>query len=93
MELKNHQGEWLINHPLQDLDGLENAVKNPEGSSHQIHLDIFLPQSLDKLFQLIGHDPTIETELPGKIITYGETKALRRRQIEGMSSRGRNKES
>jgi hypothetical protein len=47
-------GMWLIDHPLDDIDGIPQAVMNPEKRSLAIHLDIFMPESLRRLDRLIG---------------------------------------
>jgi hypothetical protein len=58
MGIKNHDGGWLINTPLQDIDGLEQASRQPGSRSLSIHLDVFVPESLQRLDALIGfHDP------------------------------------
>lgn len=46
-------GNWLIDHPLGDIDGLNLAANIPESRTRAIHLDIFMPRSLERLDNLI----------------------------------------
>jgi hypothetical protein len=34
-------GEWLISHPLQEIDGITQSVNFPDSRSATVHLDIF----------------------------------------------------
>jgi len=61
MELRNPNGSWLINHPLEDIDGLRQLMQNPETKSiTPFHLDIFVQQSIDKVLEYIGFAQTTE---------------------------------
>jgi len=55
-----HNAEWLIKHPFDDIDGLEEVIKNPALAS-RIHLDIFTTESLNKLRDIVDYDD--ETQL------------------------------
>lgn len=48
-------GGWLIDHPFGDIDGLEIASRQPE-REHDIHLDIFFPDSLQALRRILDYD-------------------------------------
>lgn len=45
-------GNWLIEHPLGDIDGIDIA-KRYSDREKAIHLDIFLPQSLEHLREIL----------------------------------------
>lgn len=47
-------GKWLINNPLGDIDGIDQACHSPETRTLSIHLDIFVPESLQRLDKLVG---------------------------------------
>lgn len=86
MQLKNQEGNWLIDHPFGDIDGITKALQNPELHSENVHLDIFVPESLDKIASLLG--ATSLTEAEG-ILTYEEARAFKFRTKEGGHSRGK----
>jgi hypothetical protein len=48
-------GDWLIDHPFRGIDGLESARREPVDEK-DIHLDIFFPESLRKLREIVDYD-------------------------------------
>ncbi len=79
MQLRNTEGNWLIDHPFGDIDGVSRAVQLPEKYSATVHLDIFVPTSLEKLARLLGVDDIGEAE---GLIGYKEHEDYRRRLRE-----------
>ncbi len=56
MKMKKSEG-WLIDHPLEDIDGIEMSLQFPETRGATIHLDIFNKESLEKLAAIIDISP------------------------------------
>lgn len=54
MNAKYKDGSWLISHPLEDIDSLNKASIN--GKENLLHLDIFFPESLRRLKQIVDFD-------------------------------------
>jgi hypothetical protein len=80
MKLKTHEGKWLIDHPFENIHGLETQEGNPTRSS-EIHLDIFLPQSLEKAAALLGVETFDECR---QLVTMAEAFNIKRRKmVEG----------
>lgn len=55
MAAKKDDSDWLIDHPLEDIDGIENAQRSPRREAF-IHLDIFFPKSIEALRSVIDLD-------------------------------------
>lgn len=53
MSIYDNEGKPVINHPMEDMDGIRNFHLGRATAYDQIHLDIFNPQSLEHLEQLI----------------------------------------
>ena len=75
MELRNTEGDWLIDHPMRDLDGLDRAVLRSGAYDFQIHLDIFVDKSLKRLCNLTGCVLT-EGGVEGPVVTYNESRTI-----------------
>jgi hypothetical protein len=79
MQLRNQEGDWLITHPFQDIDGFRQAGLNP----NRLHLDIFVPESLDRIARLLNVDSLADAE---GIVSFAEKwnldKEIRRRGKE-----------
>lgn len=60
-------GKWTIEHPLGDIDGVNIAQGNLD-RENAIHLDIFLPQSLEHLKEVVDFTDSrkIATMLEGQ---------------------------
>lgn len=56
MSVKNPDGSWMFSNPLDDIDGLDMAARNPKGRNAAQHLDIFSEQSLARLRQMVDID-------------------------------------
>lgn len=65
MKAKKPDGTWLIDHPMQDLDF--GIYRTPEST----HLDIFFPESIQRLFALINLEAN-----PHALISGAESFAL-----------------
>jgi len=61
------EGQWLIDHPFGDLDGVANATSNP-ARSHGIHLDIFFPDSIVALREVVDFDDPTRVLDPMKAV-------------------------
>lgn len=55
MAAKNPDGSWLVDHPFGDIDGLNMASRFPQRVP-TIHLDIFHPDSLPVLKEIVNFD-------------------------------------
>jgi len=49
--------DWLIDHPLKEVDGIDMAQRNPK-RAHSVHLDIFFPDSVRTLRRIVDIDNT-----------------------------------
>lgn len=65
---------WLITHPLEDIDGLD--AKRPAS----FHLDIFFPESLVTLREILDYDD------PNLLVDWREGVELRTAQAAGPAS-------
>ena len=71
------EGEWFIDHPFKDLhfpDGLEGSVN--------IHLDVFMPPSLEKMRKIVNFDD------PDVLVTPRQTRELSKFNIEYAEAQG-----
>ncbi len=55
MAAQKSKQQWLIRHPLQDIDGIAMAKKLAI-RARLIHLDIFFPNSLENLRHIVDYD-------------------------------------
>ena len=67
MQLRDNEGNWLISHPFEDIDGYKYALRNPE----RLHLDVFVPKSLDKVAKLLRVESLKDAE---GIVRYDERR-------------------
>jgi hypothetical protein len=58
MQMKKADGQWLIDHPIKDIDSIDFAEKFPTKRSATIHLDIFNKNSLVRLAHILDLSPT-----------------------------------
>lgn len=65
--------DWLISHPFGEIDGLQEARRDP-GREKSIHLDIFFPSSLELLRGIVDYDN------PAELVTIKEGAAWRNSQ-------------
>ncbi len=63
MSLKDEGGNWMFDHPFEDLDGITESLSNPRRNG-AIHLDIFGPRSLVNLQKFVDFND--ETQLIDK---------------------------
>lgn len=81
MLLTKPDGQWLIDYPLQDIDGWQYG-KEGNHKPEQIHLDIFVDESLQKLARLLGAENVKNAE---GLVGIREVMDRTRRQMrEGM---------
>lgn len=78
MALKNQDGGWLIDHPFGDIDGWQQILTGRLIDPEKLHLDVFIPESLEKLAKLLQVDHLDNCE---KIISYSERKEWRRKTL------------
>lgn len=50
------QRGWVIKHPFESIDGIATAIRTRR--ERALHLDIFLPESLDKLLESVDYRDT-----------------------------------
>jgi hypothetical protein len=78
MAIKNDRG-WLIDNPLQDIDGLNQSTRSADIKSLVLHLDIFVPESLRRLDQLIHlNDPEHLVEIRDGLKLKGLDRGMKR---------------
>jgi hypothetical protein len=70
-----HGDGWLINHPFDDIDGVGFAIREPERRSTGLHLDIFFPESLIGLGNILGVDQEALVDLMREGRRIRETSA------------------
>lgn len=46
---------WLVDHPMQDIDGIAKAIAMPD-KTYGIHLDVFFPDSIGVLSTIVDLD-------------------------------------
>lgn len=71
MAAKYENGMWRFNHPFDDLDGLEEAQRDPVRREPLIHLDLFFPASLERLRKIVNY------ENPANVIGWTERRRMR----------------
>lgn len=49
-------GVFLFNHPFEDIDGLKSTGRFSNHPEHIIHLDIFFPETLERIRRLVDLD-------------------------------------
>lgn len=59
-----HNGDWLIDHPLQVVDGIDKALRAPKVKSSCTHLDIFTEKSLSRLAGIVDISEKSEELIP-----------------------------
>lgn len=79
MSLKNQDGGWLINHPIEEIDGLSHARRNPEKMGMLVHLDVFVPASTERLLRLIGYSSEEGKVHPERLVGGREKRSVGRR--------------
>lgn len=57
MRMKNADGSWLIDHPIEEIDSIDYARNYPTERSTTVHLDIFNSDSLKRLSDILNIDP------------------------------------
>lgn len=76
---------WLIDHPMEDLDGLAYASRT--GQEGRIHLDIFYPDSLEALKGFVNIDD------PSQIMSLREYRDYERKvYLDYQQRRGKERE-
>jgi hypothetical protein len=71
MAARRPDGEWIVKHPFRDIDGLELACRSLR-REYAIHLDIFFPDSIVSLGQIVDIDN------PDNLINLRESAKLLR---------------
>jgi hypothetical protein len=89
MKLKSPEGNWLIQHPLEDINGFDLALRDPHQYSDVVHLDIFEPDSLIRAAKLLRTNNLNECNA---IVTMDEIINLGRRQYGEGRRTSRHKE-
>ncbi len=83
--MQNTSAEWLFDHPLRIVDGIEKALRHTENMNPFVHLDIYLGESLDTLARLLGITCWEEAK---EVVTLSEFKMrLRAEGREGIGMR------
>lgn len=84
MSLHSPDGSWLIDHPILDLHGYDYGVEG-KLQPEQIHLDIFVAESLQRLAQLLHIEKFEGSEA---VVSFKETLDRGRRELrEGKTRR------
>lgn len=84
MEARTEEG-YLINHPLDGIDGFQYGTEQFVGSELEriLHLDIFFPESLAKLREIVDYEDL------GKVRNFREVIDYRKREYETGGSKER----
>jgi hypothetical protein len=83
MSTKNTEGDWIIHHPMEDIDGLQpkRITQVPDG--RELHLDVFFAASLQRLFEVLGHSKEGQIVNPEAIISQKEKKERMKNEFFG----------
>lgn len=73
MEARLRDGQWAFNHPFDELDGIAEALQRPTERESGIHLDIFLPSSLQRLQKIVNFNRS------ENVLRWEEKKEIMRR--------------
>lgn len=79
---------WVIDHPIQTIDGIRHVLNNPERGKYMLHLDIFTSHSLARLESTIDFRNHPELLVPRRQgLRLKQELAGIPRQAEGQASR------
>jgi hypothetical protein len=88
MATKTPEGDWIIDHPLEDLDGVMEKRTEIVLDGSALHLDIFFAVSLQRLFEVIGYSQEGQIVHPERIISREERKEFHRRSLQKGKEQG-----
>lgn len=63
---------FLIQHPLDGIDGWERVVGGQQGQEGSLHLDIFTPTSLGRLRQIVDFEDSTRIRTHADRIAFGK---------------------